>query len=210
MDLLDALRSRRSIRRFDPQHRLSEAELRHLIGHAQLAPTSFNMQNWHFVAVTDSAVKEQLWQASWRQAPVRDASVVILITGDYGATGKTERSLRHAPPEVRARMSKLIVDLYAGQERLQRDEACRSAGFAGMALMLVAKSMGLDSCPLIGFDAAQVSAILGLDADHPPALMVTIGKALAPAFPRTGFLDFAETVSLNRFGHSPLSGEPPG
>jgi nitroreductase len=210
LDLLAALAARRSIRKFDPQHRLSEAELRRLIGHAQLAPTSFNMQNWHFVAVTDAAVKEQLWLASWKQAPVRDASAVVVIAGDYLGHRRTERYLRHAPPETGARMAALILGLYEGNDRLLRDEACRSAGFAGMALMLVAKEMGLDTCPMIGFDPAQVAAALALDADHPPLLMVPVGKALAPPFPRTGFLDFAETVSLDRFGRSPWRGEPPG
>lgn len=209
MELLAALVARRSIRQFDPQHRLTEAELRHLIGHAQLAPTSFNMQNWHFVAVTDPAVKEQLWLASWKQAPVRDASVDVVITGDFSAHRRTERYLRHAPAATSARMAGLIQGLYEGNERLLRDEACRSAGLAAMALMLVAKDMGLDSCPMIGFDPLQISTALGLDADHPPLLMVTVGRALSPPFPRTGFLEFSESVSLNRFGHRGFQGEPP-
>ena len=209
MELLDALRDRRSIRSFDPQHRLSEAELKHLIGHAQLAPTSFNMQNWHFVAVVDPAVKEQLWLAAWKQNPVRDASVVVVITGDDAAPRRSARFLRHAPPPVAQRLDAYVQTLYAQNAALVRDEACRSAGFAGMAMMLVAKEMGHDTCPMIGFDPDQVSAALGLDAGHPPLLMVTVGKALAPAFPRTGFLDFAETVSVDRFGNHALSGEPP-
>jgi hypothetical protein len=73
-------------------------------------------------------------------------------------------------------MAKLILDLYEGKEQMLRDEGCRSAGLAGMALMLVAKDMGLDSCPMIGFDPAKVAGILNLDADHPPLLMVLVGK----------------------------------
>lgn len=210
MELLAALVARRSIRQFDPQHRLTEAELRHLIGYAQLAPTSFNMQNWHFVAVTEPAVKEQLWLAAWKQAPVRDASVVIVITGDFSGHRRANRYLRHAPPETSARMAGLIQGFYEGNAQLVRDEACRSAGLVGMALMLVAKDMGLDSCPMIGFEPAQAAAALGLDAEHPPLLMVPVGKALAPPFPRTGFLDFSESVSLNRYGNHALQGEPPG
>jgi len=209
VELLDALRQRRSIRSFDPEHRLSEAELKHLIGHSQLAPTSFNMQNWHFVAVVDPAVKEQLWLASWKQNPVRDASVVVVITGDHGAPNRSARFLRHAPPPVAERLEGYVQMLYATNQQLSRDEACRSAGLAGMAMMLVAKEMGLDSCPMIGFDPEKVSEALGLDGDHPPLLMVTVGKALAAAFPRTGFLDFSETVSVDRFGNHSLSGEPP-
>lgn len=208
MELLDALRTRRSIRSFDPQHRLTDAELRHLLGHAQLAPTSFNMQNWHFVAVSEPAVKEQLWLASWKQNPVRDASVVVVITGDFGAPRRSARFLRHAPPPVAQRIDGYVQSLYAANPQLARDEACRSAAFAGMAMMLVAKDMGLDTCPLIGFDPVKVSAALGLDAEHPPLLMVTVGKALAPAFPRTGFLDFGETVSVDRFGNHSLAGAP--
>lgn len=209
MELLDALRNRRSIRSFDPAHRLSEAELKHLIGHAQLAPTSFNMQNWHFVAVVDPAVKEQLWLASWKQNPVRDASVVVVITGDEGAPRRSARFLRHSPPSVAERLDNYVQTLYAKNPQLSRDEGCRSAGLAGMAMMLVAKEMGLDSCPMIGFDPVKVSAALGLDDEHPPLLMVTVGKALAPAFPRTGFLDFTETVSVDCFGNHALAGEPP-
>jgi nitroreductase len=209
VELLDALRARRSIRSFDPQHRLDAAQLQRLIGFAQLAPTSFNMQNWHFVAVTDPAVKERLWRASWKQNPVRDCSAAIVIAGDLGAHRRCARFLRRAPPTVAQRLERYVTTLYGQNAALARDEACRSAGFAGMALMLVAKEMGLDTCPMIGFDPAEVAVALGLGPEHPPLLMITVGKALAPAFPRTGFLDFAETVSLDRFGNHPLSGEPP-
>lgn len=209
VELLDALRARRSIRGFDPRHRLSEADLRHLIGHAQLAPTSFNMQNWHFVVAVDPAVKERLWLASWKQNPVRDCSAAVVIAGDLGAHRRSARFLRRAPPPVAQRVDGYVQTLYAANPQLARDEACRSAGFAGMALMLVAKDMGLDTCPMIGFDPTQVAEALGLGAEHPPLLMVTVGKALAPPFPRTGFLDFTETVSINRFGDHSLAGAPP-
>lgn len=208
MELLDALRTRRSIRSFDPQHRLTDDELRRLIGFAQLAPTSFNMQNWHFVVATDAAVKEKLWLASWKQDPVRDCSAAIVIAGDLGAPRRSGRFLRHAPPPVAQRLEGYVKTLYGADAQLARDEACRSAGAAGMAMMLVAKEMGLDTCPMIGFDPAKLSAALGLGPEHPPLLMITVGKALAEAFPRTGFLDFSETVSINRFGDHSLAGAP--
>ena len=53
MELLEALRQRRSVKHYDPNHRLSDEEIRHLLEHTALTPTSFNMQNWHFVVVTD-------------------------------------------------------------------------------------------------------------------------------------------------------------
>ncbi len=207
MELLDALRSRRSVKNFDPDHRLTEEELHHLMSHGLLAPTSFNMQNWHFIAVTDRAVQQRLCAAAWHQAQLRDASVTLVLAGRLPCWNQAVRTLRHAPAEVQENLGGLAQGFYQDNPALQRDEAARSVGLAAMALMLVAKDMGYDSCPMIGFDAGQVAEIVGLPADHPPLLALAIGRALQPARPRMGFLDLEEVVSVNHFGNSLLSGE---
>ena len=46
----------------------------------------------------------------------------------------------------------MIAPFYADNPSLQRDEALRSIGIASQSIMLSAKAMGLDSCPMIGFD----------------------------------------------------------
>jgi len=68
--------------------------------------------------------------------------------------------------------------------------------------------MGLDSCPMIGFDPAKISEVLGLDENHPPLLMLTIGKAKEEARPRMGLMRYEDCVSVDRFGNHALSGEP--
>jgi putative NAD(P)H nitroreductase len=60
---------------------------------------------------------------------------------------------------------------------LQRDEAIRSASLASMTLMLVAQSLGLATCPIIGFDPDRVAQIVGLDQAHVPVMLITIGKS---------------------------------
>ncbi len=65
--------------------------------------------------------------------------------------------------------------------------------------MLAAKAMGYDSCPMIGFDAAEVAEIINLPPDHVIGFMITVGKALKPAWPRPGQLPLEEVVLQDTF-----------
>jgi nitroreductase len=207
MQLLEAVRQRRSVKQYDPHHQLSETEIRHLLGHTLLAPTSFNMQNWHFVVATDPAVQEQLCAASWNQAQVIDCSATILLIGKPEGWKDMSRQLRKAPEQVQQMFGDMIPGLYADNQQLQHDEAVRSVSLAGATLMLVAKDMGLDTCPMIGYDPSKVVDILGLPEGHLPLMMVTVGKAAQTARPRMGLFDFEEVVSINRYGNHTLIGE---
>ena len=207
MNVIDAIKSRRSVKKYDPEHKLTDEELRVLLTAIALAPTSFNMQNRHTVVVLDAEIKELLQAASWGQEHVRDASVLLMLTGDLAAHRRTDRFLREAPEAARAHLEPMIAQFYEGNAQLLRDEACRSVGLAGMNVMLAARELGYDSCPMIGFDPVRVSEILGLDEEHPPLLMIVVGKASEPANPRLGFLSFEEQVSVDRLGQHGFQGE---
>lgn len=207
MEVTDAIRQRRSVKQYDPEHRLTEDELRHLLSHAVLSPTSFNMQNWHFVAVTDREVQGKLCEAAWNQAQVQDCSVTLVIAGVIDGWKDMSRQLRDAPDPVKEMFGGMIPGFYDGNDALQRDEAVRSVGIVGQTLMLMAKDMGYDSCPMIGFDPSKVAEILALPENCPPLLMLTIGKALAPAHGRMGLLSLDEVVSIDRYGNHALSGD---
>ena len=75
----------------------------------------------------------------------------------------------------------------------------RSCGIAGQTLMLAAKAMGYDTCPMIGFDPQQVAEIIQLPADHVIGFMIAVGKAIKPARDRAGQLPLAEVVMRNHF-----------
>lgn len=207
MDVFQAIRARRSVRQFDPEHTLSDDQLRQLIEAGCLAPTSFNIQNWHFVAVRDKAVQLELRAASFNQAQVEEASLTLLITGRLDAHEDPSRVLRNAPEDLQNMFTGMIQGLYGKDADLAMQEACRSVAFAGQNVMLAAKAMGLDSCAMIGFQADAVASILGLPASHPPLLMLTIGKGLKPARERMGLLAFEECLSVDRFGNHPITGE---
>ncbi len=108
MNVFDTIRTRRSVKHYDPDHKLTEQKLRTMLSAAALAPSSFNIQNRHFVAVVDQKLKNRLHAAAWEQEQVRDASVVVVLTGDLKAHGRTERFLRDAPESVREQLEPMI------------------------------------------------------------------------------------------------------
>lgn len=199
MDTITAIRERRSVKHYNPNHKMTEAEISGLLELALLSPTSFNMQNWRFVAVTDQAKKDALCAAAWNQAQVREASLTILICADLNAHRNGERYWTNAPEPVRQMLVPMISPFYEDKPQIQRDEAMRSVGIAAQTLMLAAKAMGYDSCPMIGFDPLQVGEIIGLPENHVIGMMLTIGKALKDANVRGGQLPYEEVVFRDGF-----------
>jgi nitroreductase len=68
-----------------------------------------------------------------------------------------------------------------------------------MSIMLMAKEMGYDSCPMDGFDFDQVAKIINLPHDHIITMMITIGKKAQEARPRSGQLALEEVFFKNSF-----------
>lgn len=200
MSLSSLLEARRSVKSFDPDHRLTDDQLRSLVVAAALAPSSFNMQNRHVVCVTDPEVRASLYEAAFGQEQVRDASAVLVLTGDRLAWTRTDRTLRQAPPEAAATLAGMVRGSYAENDALARDEDCRSVGLAAMAILLRATDLGLASCPMIGFDPAGVARVLDLPDTHAPLMMIVVGRGTRPPRPRLGLLDLEELASVDRFG----------
>ena len=92
-----------------------------------------------------------------------------------------------------------IDQYYRDKPHVQRDEAMRSCGIAAQTLMLTAKTMGYDSCPMDGFDFSAVGKLINLPNDHVIAMFVAIGKAVSEAAPRAGQLALNDIVIENRF-----------
>lgn len=200
MNVSQAIELRRSVKAYDPGHRLTAAEEKRLFSLALLSPTAFNIQNWRFVVLRDPELRRQVRAAAWDQAQITDASLLVVLAADLKAWEKTpERYWENAPQPVRESIVPAIGQYYGGREQVQRDEAMRSCGIAAMSLMLAAKEMGYDSCPMDGFDFDAVGRLIKLPADHVIAMFVAIGKGVREAFPRGGQLPMQEVVLTNRF-----------
>ncbi len=201
MDVFEAIYTRRSIKSFDPNHRLSMEEEMRLLEATIQAPTSFNVQHWRFVILRDPALRKKIREEFGRNQPqMTDASLLILITADVKAwQKKPERYWRNLPEKIATSVVSAIHDFYKEREWLQRDEAQRSIGMAAQNLMLAAKALGYASCPMIGFDLDEVSKLVKLPEDYVIGPMIAIGKKLKEPWPKPGQLPLEELVFENHF-----------
>ena len=200
MDTFDAIYQRRAVKHYDPEHQLSDDEITRLMEAAVQSPTSFNIQNWRFVLVRDKELRVKIRAAAVDQAQVTDSSLLIIMTADVKAWKKSpHRYWRDAPPEVADMLVNWMGPFYEGKEQLQRDEAMRSCGLAGQTIMLAAKAMGYDSCPMIGFDPVKVAELLKLPKAPVVSFMIAVGKATKPAWPKPGQLPLEEVIVHDRF-----------
>ena len=60
MDTFEAIEKRRSVKSFDPNHVISKQEIDKILSAAILSPTSYNIQHWRFVVVTNKETKAKL------------------------------------------------------------------------------------------------------------------------------------------------------
>ena len=201
MNVSAAIQNRRSVRHFDPGHKMTKKEVEKLLSLALHSPTAFNIQNWRFVIVQDKQLREQIREASWDQDQVTDASLLVILCADLKAWDKEPiRYWRSAPEPVQEFIVPAIEQYYKGLDQVQRDEAMRSCGIAAQTLMLSAQSMGYDSCPMDGFDFDAVGVLINLPEDHAICMFVAVGKGMDDAAPSPkDQLSFEEVVITDHF-----------
>lgn len=200
METTEAIKQRRAVKQYDPKHKMIQDEIDQLMSLAKLAPTAYNQQNTRFVLVHDAELRQQIREAAWGQAQVTDASLLIILCADTKAWEKDPvRYWASTPKDVQDYMCSMIDQYYRDREQVQRDEAMRSAGIAAQTIMLAAKSMGYDTCPMDGFDFDAVGKLINLPEDHAIAMFVVVGKAEQPAKPRPTQLGIDEVVIHDRF-----------
>jgi len=200
MNTFDAIKERRSVKHYDPNHEFSDEEIEQLMSLAVLSPTSFNMQNWRFVIIKNPEIRKKVRSVAWDQAQVTDSSLFLIICADLKSWKKNpEQYWKNAPKEAQDFLVPAMGPFYEGKNELQRDEAMRSCGIAAQTIMLAAKSMGYDSNPMIGFDPQKIAEIINLPDDHIISMMMAIGKQIKPAMPRGGQLPLSDIVFTDGF-----------
>jgi nitroreductase len=170
--LLDALKWRYATKQFDPSRKIDPAVWEVLEEALVLSASSFGLQPWKFLVVTDQAVKEALVGVSWGQRQVADAShVVVFARKDLVDASDVAAHMDHTA-EVRgvARSSldgfeKVVLGFLGDPPDSRRlaEWASRQVYLALGNFLTSAALLGIDACPMEGLDPAAYDRILGLE-----------------------------------------------
>ncbi|WP_197957995.1 nitroreductase family protein [Bradyrhizobium agreste] len=179
--VIETILSRSAAKYYDPTATLSDDQIRQLVRIGTSAPTSFHLQNWRFIAVRSSEAKARLLPIAWNQPAITEAAVTFIIIGQLADASTVPERL--APVVEAGIMPAHMVpewegparSLYDNHPQRQRDEAVRSATFGAAAIVYAARSLGLGSTPMIGFDAEAVHREFSLAEDEIPVMLLTVG-----------------------------------
>ncbi len=170
--LINQLNWRYATKQFDPQRKIRAEDWAALEEALVLSPSSYGLQPWKFIVVTDPAVKEKLVPVSWGQRQPADCShlVVFAIKKDIGQREIDNfiarvAQVRNAPAESLS----AYRDIMTGRIVHGLDNAGRNAWSTRQVYLALgnflnsAALLGIDACPMEGIDAAKYNEILGLD-----------------------------------------------
>jgi nitroreductase len=201
--VIESIVGRRATKYYDPAATLSDDQIQELVRIATTAPTSFHLQNWRFIAVRTPEAKARLSPIAWSQPAITDAAVTFIVCGQLADSSVIPERL--APVVEAGIMPANLVpdweiparDLYMEYPQRQRDEAVRTGTFGAAAMIYAARSLGLGSTPMIGFDDEAVHREFGLTKDEVPVMLLSIGAERPgnwpqkPRRPVADVLDFA-------------------
>ena len=178
-----ALQQRTAIRLFDATKTLDDKQIVDLVHLATLAPSAFNLQNWHFLAVKSTEAKQRLHACAYKQQRILDAAVTFIVCGEMEPHKKFDRVAQSLverggiSAEAAAAWHNKVVSFLENNTVAQHAEAFRSASLAAMALMLAAEEQGLATGPMSGFDANAIRATFDLPETRIPVMLVSVGYA---------------------------------
>lgn len=187
---------------FDKSHSLADPEIEALVRLATRAPTAYNLQNWRFIAVRSSELKEKLRNLAYGQAKVTEAAVTFIICGVLPDHSALDQRLK--PFVESGHMAAAIATSWRDGARQKyadpqaaRDEALRSATLGAATLIYAAEAMGLVSGPMIGFDAAGVAHEFGLASNEVPAMLLPVGRAAPGNWPQKPRRPLSEVLQIS-------------
>jgi len=179
--VIECLLSRSAAKYYDPAATLSDDQIRELVRIGTSAPTSFHLQNWRFIAVRTPEAKARLLPIAWNQPAITDASVTFIIVGQLADASVIPARLAPLvelgvmPAPMVAEWENPARGLYDDHPQRQRDEAVRSGTFGAAAIIYAARSLGLGSTPMIGFDDQALVREFGLAENEVPVMLLTVG-----------------------------------
>jgi nitroreductase / dihydropteridine reductase len=182
MTIIEHLQWRYATKVFDTSKELSGEDLNVILAAGNLAATSYGLQPFSLVAVTDPLKKQALVPHAYGQTQVAENGALIVLAArtDVDSAYITEyanriEAIRHLPTgSVNGFKDMMIGHLTALSATDRLVWAQKQAYIALGTMLTAAATLQVDNAALEGFDPIKFNEILGLDAHHLHATVLLV------------------------------------
>ena len=176
MEFDKVVMERYAVKKFDGK-KVPEEKVKKLLELIRYAPSSFNIQPWKIVIVTDDHVKQKLAPAAWNQPQITSCSHLLVFCANTDVSGNISKLEKARGPEGKA-----SIEMMRGFEKGLSEQEKLSWAQRQLFLALAnavngAKHLGFDSCPMEGFMPNDFAKILSLPSNIVPTALCPIGYA---------------------------------
>ena len=204
-EFMKAMDFRHACKVFDDTKKISDENIRYILEAGRKSPSSFGMEAWKFLVITNDKLKAKLKPICWDQTQITSCShLIILLAGiDSVKVESGEVKKRFARREMPQESLDFYMGLYA---KHLKDTLCsdkniynwtsQQVHIASANMMTAGAILGIDSCPIGGFEKEKVEEILDIDTTkYQVSLVLPFGYRLNPQ-PEQLRLSFDDVVEF--------------
>ena len=192
MEFKELLMSRYATKKFDGKV-IDDDKIDQLFEMIRYAPSALNLQPWKVKVVTDTETKKKLSAASMEQPQINTCSHLLVFCADTDLSGKAQKITqlmdKVGVPEENVKQFKDVLNMFISNydNKTGITEAQYNVFIAAITAIYAAKSLGIDSCPMQGFNADAYSEILNIPESIVPTILVPIGYPADKQMPKLRF-----------------------
>ena len=198
-NIINILYFRHACKIFDSSKEIEPSTFETILEAGRLSPSSFGMEPWEFIVIRDKQLRQELRKFCWNQPQITDSSELIAIIGltdvvqdyDYYSKMFKRRGLTEDKTLAYIKRYESYINTLPSIEEWVKRQCYISATH----MMITAASLGVDSCPIEGFEPENVDKTLNLPKEHKTALLLPLGyRAVEP--PKKHRKELSEIVKI--------------
>jgi nitroreductase / dihydropteridine reductase len=183
--LQEALQFRSAVKEYNKEAKLTESEVDSLLDAVRMAPSSYGLQPYEVLVISNTEMRERLRAVSYNQAQVTDASHFVVFVSRIDENEKdvqefTERIMkgRGVTEESLAGYAQMMNGALSSMDAQGKAAWAAKQAYLGLGILLVAAALAeIDASPMEGFDAKAYDEALGLTTKgYTAAVICALGK----------------------------------
>ena len=192
MEFEELVQKRFAARTYEDR-KIDDDKIDQILEMIRLSPSALNLQPWKIKVVADDELKEKLYQNSMEQKHIAECSHVLVFCANTDLPGQAEKIINGMKaagvPEENLKFYEMAAENLSNRipPEARLCEAQKNVFIAATHGIYAAKSLGIDSCIVQGFDPATYSEILELPSDIVPTVLVLLGYAADGPMPKMRF-----------------------